>query len=171
MLADLLGQGARIDAVDGGDAVVGQPLGQRLLRGPVRVLPRVRADDQAGNVDVIRLKVLGQAVVVDYRLVGDAVVADEGVGQDEDLTAVRRVGEGLRVADHAGVEHHLAGDRGVGPERPGLEGGGAVGQVQVGLGALCFGIYLCVLDAASYITMHVCSLSVFVCAGGKRNAK
>ena len=153
MLANLLREGAGVDAVDGGDAVVGQPLGQTLLRGPMRVLPRVRADDEAGDVDAVRLKVLGQAVVIDDGLVGDAVVAHEGVGQDEDLAPVRRVGEGLGVADHAGVEDDLAGDGGVGPERPGLEGGRAVGQVQVGLGALCF-VYVFIYVLVRCSTYH-----------------
>lgn len=137
-LANLLGEGTSIDAVNSGDVVIREPLGQGLLCGPMRVLPRVRTDDEAGNVDAIRLKVFGQSMVVDDGLVGDTVVADEGVGEDEDLATVGRVRQGLGVADHAGVEHHLAGDRGVGPERPGLEGGGAIGQVQVGLGALWY---------------------------------
>ena len=104
-------------------------------------------------------------MVIDDGLVGDAVVAHEGVGQDEDLAPVRRVGEGLGVADHAGVEDDLAGDGGVGPERPGLEGGGAVGQVEVGLGALRCGIYyLCVLDAA-HITIYRQFVSICVPRG------
>ena len=107
----------------------------------MRVLPRVRADDEAGDVNVVRLKVFGQAVAVDDGLVGDAVVADEGVGEDEDLAAVGGVGEGLGVADHAGVEDDLAGDGGVGAEGPCLEGGRAIGQVQVGLGALLLYIH------------------------------
>ena len=45
-----------------------------------------------------------------------AVVADQGVGQHQDLAGIGGVGERLRVADHAGREHDLAGDRPAGTE-------------------------------------------------------
>ena len=104
----------------------------------MRVLPRVRADDEAGDVNAIRLKVFGQSMVVDDGLVGDTVVADEGVGEDEDLTTVGRIRQGLGVADHAGVEHDLTGDGGGGTEGTSLKGGRAIGQMEVGLGALLY---------------------------------
>jgi hypothetical protein len=41
-------------------------------------------------------------------LVGDAVVADEGIGHHHRLIGVGRVGDDLLIAHHGGVEHHLA---------------------------------------------------------------
>ena len=137
-LANLLGEGTSIHAVNSGDVVIRERLGQRLLRGPMRVLPRVRTHDETGNVNVVRLKVFGQTMIVDDGLVGDTVVADEGVGEDEDLATVGRIREGLGVADHTGVEHDLTGDGGVGTEGTSPEGGRSIGQVQVGLGALLY---------------------------------
>ena len=176
-LANLLGEGTSIDAVNRGDVVIREPLGQGLLCGPMGVLPRVRTDDEAGNVDAIRLKVFGQSMVVDDGLVGDTVVADEGVGEDEDLATVGRVRQGLGVADHAGVEHDLTGDGGVGTEGTSLEGGRAIGQVQVGLGALLYFPHLfsridfrytrkmeisCLFIVISWMGQCICILSIFM---------
>ena len=76
----------------------------------VGVAAAVLPHHQAGDLDPLRLEAGGQAVRVQARG-GDAVVAHQGVGEDQDLAGVGGVGEGLRVADHAGVEHHLAGGR------------------------------------------------------------
>src|ERR1700690_3664632 len=40
-------------------------------------------------------------------LVWHAVVADERIREDHDLSRIRRVGEALYVACHAGVEHNF----------------------------------------------------------------
>src|SRR5262249_44656537 len=48
---------------------------------------------------------------------GNAVAADEWIGEDEDLAAVRRVGKRLDVSGHGGVEDHLTADRPRPPER------------------------------------------------------
>lgn len=55
-----------------------------------------------------------------HRLGRDTVVADERVGEDEDLASVRWVRQRLWVADHRSVEDHLAGDRFVSPKRVAL---------------------------------------------------
>ena len=62
----------------------------------------------------------------------DAVVADVGVGEGDDLPGVRRIGDHLLIAGEHGVEHHLAG----GDASSGLRANGlalehfAVGQHQ-----------------------------------------
>ena len=65
---------------------------------PVAGEVAVLADDQAADLDAVRLDV--EAV--------DAVVAEEGVGHDEDLAGEGGVGERLLVAGHAGREDDLA---------------------------------------------------------------
>ena len=47
----------------------------------------------------------------------DAVVADQRVGEDDDLAGVGGVGDRLLVAGHRGVEDDLAGDRLAGGRR------------------------------------------------------
>ena len=91
-LPNLLGKGSGINAVNAGDVVVGKPLGQTLLSGPVRMLPGVRTNNKASDVDTVALKVFGQTVIVDDGLIRHAVVAHEGVGKDEDLASVRWIG-------------------------------------------------------------------------------
>ena len=75
-----------------------QFLVQRAPGAPVGGHARGVADDVAGDPDPLRLGVL----------VVDAGVADVRGGHDDDLAVVRRVGEGLLVAGHAGGEHRLA---------------------------------------------------------------
>lgn len=131
MLPQRLGEFPGVDPVHGGDAVAEQPLAERLLRRPVRVLPRVARHDQTRNVDARRLEELGQAVLVNDFPVGDAVVANERVRQDEDLAPVARIRKGLGVADHARVEDHLPPSQGLErPEAVPADRGAPVGKVQ-----------------------------------------
>lgn len=63
--------------------------------------------DDTDALDVRRLEVLEQSMLV----AGggrDAVVADEWLGEDEDLTAVGGVGHGFGVAHEGGGEDGLA---------------------------------------------------------------
>src|SRR6266704_2751793 len=69
-----------------------------LAPSPVRGLARHPAGDEAGHLGRVRLLV---AVV-------DAVVAQLGDGERDQLAHVGRVGEDLLVAGVAGVEDHLA---------------------------------------------------------------
>ncbi len=109
-----------------------QPSGQTRVGSPVAVLPRVRANDQPGDVYLAGLEVTRQSVLVEDRVVRYAVIPDEGEGQDEYLSAVGRVGECLGVPHHAGVEHHLAGARGGCAEGSAGYVDRAIVQVQVG---------------------------------------
>lgn len=81
-LADLLGEAARVDAVEGGDAGLLEPVGEGAGGGPVGVLEGVGGDDEAGDVNLVGLKVLGEAVLVNDGVVRHAVVSHEGKGED-----------------------------------------------------------------------------------------
>jgi hypothetical protein len=95
-----------VHALDGGDAVVLQNfregLGVAEVAGDVVVLP----DHQPADGGDLGLVVL----------VGDAVVADDGIGHHHQLPGVGRVGDDLLIAHHGGVEHQLAHPVPSGPE-------------------------------------------------------
>jgi hypothetical protein len=74
----------------------------QVVVGLVALLP----DHEAPHLYLFRLEV--------YPV--DAVVADEGVGGDDNLPGVGGVGEHLLVADHAGIEDDLAVAVGPGAE-------------------------------------------------------
>ena len=118
-LADVLGERARVDAVDRGDARLLEPRAERLVEVPVRRIRRVLGHNQGGDVDVRRLEVEREPEVV-LLVGGHAVVADEREREHEQLPAVRRVGERLRIPDHRRVEDDLARDAAVGAERRAL---------------------------------------------------
>jgi hypothetical protein len=63
------------------------------------------AHDDAAGVDAVRL----------HRRRADPVVADQRVGENDDLAGVGGVGDRLLVAGHRGVEDDLAGNRAVVP--------------------------------------------------------
>ncbi len=121
-VADVAGQAAGVDAGDAGHAVALQQRVEIAAGTPVRVTPGQLADDDAATERPAAL-VVG---------VVDAVVADVGVGEGDDLTGVGRVGDDLLVAGEHGVEDHLA--RRHAPGRRGADGFAledrAVGQHQ-----------------------------------------
>lgn len=128
LLAQEGDDGAGVDARDGGHALARAPLVQALDGGPVAVLLGYVGDDDTGALDVGGLEVLEQVVLVP--LVGrDAVVADERLGEDQDLAAVRRVGHRLGVADERGREDGLTRDVDVGAEGLAVEDGTILGSV------------------------------------------
>lgn len=93
-----------------------QPIGQTLLRRPMRMLPTVGTDNETGNMNGAALKVERQSVGIDHGFVRDPVIANERIGEDEDLAAIGRIGQGFGIADHAGVEDDFAGGGNGGPE-------------------------------------------------------
>src|SRR5699024_1751200 len=117
VVPDAAGQLPGVDALHGGDIIVLQDLREGLgvaeVAGDVVVLP----DRQAADGGDLGLEIL----------VGDAVVADDGVGHHHQLVGVGRVGHDFLVAHHGGVEHDLAH-----PVPPGAEAAApvlaAVGQ-------------------------------------------
>ena len=92
-------QGARVDALDAEDVVLGAGSRrggrcERKLLG-MRVSSRTMKPSTCGRR---RFAVLGV----------DAVVADERIGHGDDLALVGRIGQHFLVAGHAGVEDDLA---------------------------------------------------------------
>src|SRR5262249_15925596 len=57
--------------------------------------------DHGASVDPVRLG----------RIVGDPVVADQRIGEGDDLAVVAGIGDRLLITGHRGVENHLAGRR------------------------------------------------------------
>ena len=102
--AELLRQGPGVDAGDRRDAVLAEPVVERLPRRGVRGMGAELRHDIAGDLRPVRLEA-GRV---------DAVVADERIGLAEDLAAIGRVGDALRVADDPGIENDFPpglGDR------------------------------------------------------------
>ena len=64
----------------------------------VRRLAREMLDHGAGDARAIVL----------HRLAADAVVSDHRIGEREDLSGVRRIGQRFFIAGHPGVEHRFA---------------------------------------------------------------
>lgn len=88
--ADLLGQGPSVDAVDGGDVELLEPSAERGYGKVVREVLRVLADDQTSNMNLVRLKVLGQILQKGIHGLagGDTIVSDQREGEHEDLASV-----------------------------------------------------------------------------------
>lgn len=97
--AEAAGEGAGVDAGDAEDVVLGEVGGEVGGGAEAGVDAGEFADGEAGDLD------LGGLGVVEV----DAGVADLRGGHDEDLPEVGRVGEGLLVAGHGGVEDDLGG--------------------------------------------------------------
>ena len=97
-LAQVAGQRAGVDAADADHALLAQVVVEGADRPPAARHPGRVAHDVPADPDATRLGV----VVV------HAGVADVRSGHHHDLPVVRRVGERLLVAAHAGVEHRLA---------------------------------------------------------------
>ena len=98
-LAQVAGERAGVDAADADDAL--RRRARRRACAALRQFDATRervAHDVAGDPDPARLRVL----------VVHAGVADVRRGHDDDLAVVRRVGERLLVAGHAGGEDGLA---------------------------------------------------------------
>ena len=109
------------------DAVPREVRVERLLRAVVR-------DDRAlfANHEARDLRLVVDALRI---LIVDAGVADLRRGHGHDLTGVRRIGEHLLVAGHAGREHDLTDRARVRSEGPARKNR-TVGQSEVGARAL-----------------------------------
>ena len=79
---------AGVDAGDGGDALARAPLAQRFHGRPVAVLLGYIGDDNPGSLEVGGFEVLEEAELVASFRGWHAVVADERLGEAEDLTQV-----------------------------------------------------------------------------------
>jgi hypothetical protein len=120
LLTEVSNDGTGVNARDGRDTLTSAPLAEALDSGPVAVVEGDIGDDNTSALNVRGLKVLEQVELVSL-VGGNTVVADQRLGEDEDLATVRRVGHGLWVADEGGGEHSLARDVGIGAESLALE--------------------------------------------------
>ena len=103
-------EGPRVDAREPRDAHLPQPCLEAAVRAVVREVLGVRGADDPGGVDPARLpRSRRQFARGAARDTGHSIIPHGWKGKRQDLAAVGRVGEGFRVADHPGREHHLAG--------------------------------------------------------------
>lgn len=100
LFADALCESARVNTIDCWYAVLLEPDAERGRSEEVREFFRVVANDESGDVDSARLKVVRDTFEVVSKPLGNTVVADEGVREDEDLALVGWICERLRVPDH-----------------------------------------------------------------------
>lgn len=69
-----------------------QPITESLDSSPMAVFHRKFTDDEGSHVNFVRFKPLVDAKLV-IVIVGDAIIADEGVSQYQKLSLVAGVGE------------------------------------------------------------------------------
>lgn len=89
--------GSGVDTRDSRDVVSLAPLVKGLDGEVVRVLERDVSHDDTGALDTVRLHLRDSRDGIERLVGGDTIVANEGRGEDEDLTKVRGVGHGLGV--------------------------------------------------------------------------
>ena len=106
-VADAARQRARVDALNRGDAVAREVLGQRHLRLRVRRFRDGVADHESGH---LRLLVLRDRCL-------DAVVTDVRIRHHHDLKSVRRIGGDLLISGQRRIENDLADRVGGGAKR------------------------------------------------------
>ena len=102
-----------IDACNGGYAFSRRPLTQALHGGPMAVFLGKIGHHDARGLDVGRLEIAQEAVLV-ARIGGNAIVANQRLCKDEDLAAIRRVGQRLGVAYEGRGEDRFARNVGFG---------------------------------------------------------
>ena len=110
-LAQQFGQFSRIDIVQGGDVVLLQPGPQTQLGRPVGMEPTVGTDNQPRHVNLMTLHILGETHSIIIGRVRDAVIANEGIGQYQNLSPVTGIRQCFRVSHHARVEDDFTVDR------------------------------------------------------------
>jgi hypothetical protein len=116
LLAEVCHNLTGVDARDGWNTLTSTPFSKGLDGSPVAVLESIVLHNDARRLNVGRLEVSEQAVLIAGGR-GHAVVADQRLGEDEDLAAVRGVRHGLGVSHERRGEDCLARDVGFGAER------------------------------------------------------
>lgn len=142
LLSEESDNGSGIDAGNGGNALTGTPIAQTLDGGPVAVLKGDVGDDNTSTLNVRRLKVLQKVVLVTLTG-GNAVVANQGLGEDEDLATVRGVGHGFGIADERSGEDSLARDVSVGAKGLASENGAILFNISVSTFSMLYTTRLC----------------------------
>ncbi len=123
LLTDFLGESTGVDAFNSRHVLLTEPLAEALLSVPVAIVVGVVGDYDAGDVNLVGLEKLRETRLGVEIIMRHAIVANEWIGEDQDLASVGRIGEALWVARHCGVEDHLASTGVVAAERDTLEGG------------------------------------------------
>jgi hypothetical protein len=86
-LSQVCDNGTGIDARDGRDTLTSTPFAQALDSSPVAILLSIVCNHHTNTLDIRGLEVLQKSVVVSSRG-RNAIVADERLGENEDLSAV-----------------------------------------------------------------------------------
>jgi hypothetical protein len=115
LLSEVCDNGASINARDGGNSLSSAPLAETLNSSPMAVVDSDIGDNNTSTLNVGRLEVLEKIELVSDSG-GNTVVANQGLGEDEDLTSVGGVGHGLGVANKRCGEDGLTRDVGIGAE-------------------------------------------------------
>ncbi len=105
-IAQMAGQGAGVDALNGDDAVLLEVGIETHGCPPVGVAILILLDDETGEEEAAALDILGI----------DAGVADLGVGHGDHLPLVGRIGEDLLITGHGGIKDDFAGASPVAPK-------------------------------------------------------
>ena len=108
-LAQVLGEGTGINAVQTCHLLLAQPVAKSAVGQPVGVLPGIVLGDDGAAVYARALEILAQVGAASLR--GHAVIAEQRKGGDENLPLIGRVGKAFGIAGHGGVEHYLSGCR------------------------------------------------------------
>lgn len=103
---------AGIDTRDSRDALASAPIAQTLDSGPVAVLLSNISNHHSGTLNVGRLEVFQEVVLIPH-VGGNTIVANQGLSEDDDLAAVGGVGHRFGVANERGSEDGLARDVGI----------------------------------------------------------
>ena len=126
-LADVEGDLARVHALDGHDAALGEEVGQAALSAPV-----VGGMAHVGHDDTRKRHAVGLHVGG-----ADAVVANLRIGERHNLAGVGWVGDDLLVAGHGRIEDELAEGLAGSPDRESLERGSILERKQRSGGPGC----------------------------------
>lgn len=112
--------GTGVDARDGRHTLTGTPLAKTLDSSPVAVLLRDIRDDNTSGLNIGRLEVLEQPIGVLFGR-GNAIVANQGLGEDQDLATVGRIRERFGVPNQGGGEDSFTRDVHFGSEGLAME--------------------------------------------------
>lgn len=115
LLPEVGDNGTGIDARDGRDTFASAPLPEALDSGPMAVLLGHIGDHNTRRLKVGGFKVLQETIIILFEA-GHTIVANEGLGEDKNLPAVRRVGQRFGVADQGGRKDSLSRDIATSPE-------------------------------------------------------
>lgn len=120
LLSEVSNNSTSVNTRDSRNTLSGTPLAETLDGSPVAVV-----DSNIGHNDTSALNVGGLEVLEQVELVagcgGNTVVANQGLGEDENLSSVGGVGHGLGVSNKGSSEDGFTRNVGVGAESLALE--------------------------------------------------